>query len=100
MTDTLGLYDCAVRLLEPLRRSPTSPVEQLAVNILRQEGSISFELLVEYVVSDLYREELDRGAWTLDIGLLGKGLFVPDVVRGLKAGDGILWQIERPKGGG
>jgi hypothetical protein len=51
-------------------------------------------LLVERVVAELYDEELHYGAWILDIGLLGKRLFVPDVVREVEAGKGILWKID------
>jgi hypothetical protein len=45
----------------------------------------------------LYREELRNGASVLDIGLFGSRFFTRDVVRELKAGDGILWEIREER---
>jgi hypothetical protein len=50
---------------------------------------------VKRVAADLYAEELRKGASVLDIGLYGDRLFNQDVVRELKAADGILWEIKR-----
>jgi hypothetical protein len=52
---------------------------------------------VNAVSADLYAEELRTGAGALDIGLFGSRLFSGDVIRELKAGDGILWKIGEPK---
>ncbi len=87
-----------VRLIEPLPRPIITPIERLAVSSLKQEGAIPFQLLVEHVAFDLYREELRNGAWVLDIGLFGSRLFAPDVVREIEAGNGILWEIEKTEG--
>jgi len=97
---TEGSHDPRVRLCDPPRREPVKPVEQMVVEMLRRDGAVPFVRLVEQVASELYHEELRRGAWTLDLGLFGSGLFVRDVVRGLKAGNGILWEMERSGGQG
>ena len=89
-------HDLIVRLIEPHSGAPVSPVERLAVTMLKRERAIPFHLLVERVASELYHEELRNGAWVLDIGLFGSSLFVPDVAGEIKARDGALWQIEKP----
>jgi hypothetical protein len=89
--------DLIVRLIEPHSRPPVTPVERLAVSMLKREGKIPLRLLVEGVASDLYEEELRNGAWILDIGLFGSRLFVPEVAGEIKARDGTLWQIEKPE---
>lgn len=88
----------SVQLLDPPSRSPLTPVERLAVSALKREGVVSFERLVKRIASDLYSEELRNGAWSVDIGFFGSGLFIRDVTRELKAGDGILWKIKQEKG--
>ena len=86
-----------VKLLEA-SRPPATPVERLAVEILRREGRTSIRKLVEHVARELYSAEVRNGAWALDIGLYGTELFVPDAVLELKSGDGILWKIEESGG--
>lgn len=86
-----------IKLLEA-SRPPATPVERLAVEILRREGRTSIRKLVEHVARELYSAEVRNGAWALDIGLYGTELFVPDAVSELKSGDGILWKIEEPGG--
>lgn len=81
-----------VRLVESARR-PETRVEQLAVSALAAKGAIPLDTLAERVASELYREELRNGAGVLDLGLFGSRFFTRDVVRELKAGDGILWEI-------
>jgi hypothetical protein len=85
-----------VRPIEPPSRPTVTPIERLAVSNLRREGVISLQLLVERVATELYHEELRKGAWALDIGLFGGNLFVSDVMNEIKAQDGTLWQIEKP----
>ena len=85
-----------VRPIEPPGRATVTPIERLAVSNLRREGVISLQLLVERVATELYREELRKGAWALDIGLFGSKLFVADVMSAIKARNGTLWQIEKP----
>jgi len=68
-------------------------VEGVTLEVLKESGETRLDLLAERVASGLYREELRDGAWAVDLGLLGSGLFIPDVMRSLKAYDGILWQI-------
>ena len=83
-----------VRLIDPPRRLPESPIEQRLISTLGETGSVSFARLVDAVSADLYAEELRTGAGALDIGLFGSRLFNGDVIRELKAGDGILWKIK------
>jgi len=94
-------FECSrgaiIRLLEECR-PPATPVEQLAINVLKREGRTSFTKLLEHVARELYSDEVRSGAWALDIGLYGPSLFVPDVISELKSGDGILWKIEEPEG--
>ena len=92
-----GSRGAIIRLLEECR-PPATPVEQLAINVLKREGRTSFTKLLEHVARELYSDEVRSGAWALDIGLYGPNLFVPDVVSELKSGDGILWKIEEPEG--
>jgi hypothetical protein len=92
-----GSPGAIIRLLEECR-PPATPVEQLAINVLKREGRTSFTKLLEHVARELYSDEVRSGAWALDIGLYGPNLFVPDVVSELKSGDGILWKIEEPEG--
>ena len=97
-TDTEGSVSAktdavAVRLIDSPRRVPATPIEQRLISTLRETESISFATLVNAVSADLYAEELRTGAGALDIGLFGSRLFNGDVIRELKAGDGILWKI-------
>jgi hypothetical protein len=81
-----------VRLIDSPLRLPVTPIEQRLLATLKA-GSVSFEKLVQLVAADLYKEELNKGAGVLDIGLFGGRLFNYDIVRELKAADGILWEI-------
>jgi hypothetical protein len=81
-----------VRLIDSPLRLPATPIEQRLLAKLKA-GSVSFENLVQIVAADLYKEELRKGAGVLDIGLFGGRLFNSDIVRELKAADGILWKI-------
>jgi hypothetical protein len=78
-------------------RQPETRVEQLAVSVLASKGAIPLDTLAERVASELYGEELRNGAGVLDIGLFGSRFFTRDVVRELKAGDGILWEIKEER---
>jgi hypothetical protein len=80
--------------LEQGSREPVTPVEQLAVSVLTSKGAMPLRTLAERVAAELYRQELRKGAGVLDIGLFGSRLFNDDVVRELRAADGILWEIK------
>jgi hypothetical protein len=101
-TDTEGAVSAkadaaVVRLIDSPRRAPATPIEQRLISTLRETGSVSFATLVNAVSADLYAEELRTGAGALDIGLFGSRLFNGDVIRELKAGDRILWEIRELK---
>jgi hypothetical protein len=84
-----------VQLIDPPRRSPATPIEERLAAALKKSGrEVSVANLVKGVAADLYTEELRKGAGVLDIGLLGDRLFNADIIRELKAGDGILWEIK------
>lgn len=93
---TKGPERLTIGLLEA-PRPPVAPVERLVVGFLRREGRTSLKKLVEHVTRELYSQEIRRGAWVVDIGFFGRGLFARDVNRELKAGDGILWEIKSEK---
>lgn len=83
----------SVRLMEPPGRAPLTPVESRVISLLINDGTISFDRLVQRVADELYQEELRHGAGALDIGLFGSRLFHRDVVDALRGADGILWKI-------
>lgn len=83
-----------VRLIESPRRLPTTPIEQRLVSVLKEVGSVTVAGLVKRVAAELYADELRGGAAVLDIGLIGDRLFNRDVVRELRAADGVLWEIK------
>ena len=89
------LETAAVRLIEAPRRRPETAIEQRLATRLKATGPMSVSALVSTVAADLYSDELRKGAGVLDIGLFGSRLFSGDVIQELRAGDGILWQIER-----
>lgn len=95
-SETKGFEGLTIRLLEP-SRPPVTPVERLAVEVLKREGRTSLTKLVEHVAREVYFDEVHRGAWVLDIGLYVPKLFVPNVTSELKAANGILWKIESPE---
>jgi hypothetical protein len=89
-------HDPIVRLLDPADQPVVTPIEKLTLSNLKREGVIPFRLLVERVATELYQAELRKGAWILDIGLLGSKLFVPAIIDEIEARNGTLWQIENP----
>jgi hypothetical protein len=86
--------EAIVQQIDSPHRLPATPIEHRLTSALRKVGVISFEKLVKSVAADLYAEELRKGAGVLDIGLFGSRLFNDDVVRELKAANGILWEIK------
>ena len=88
----------SVRLIEPARRAPATAVERHLVGLLKNEGIISYDRLVQRVAEEIYHEELRLGAGAVDIGLFGSRLFDRDVVSALKVGDGMLWKISWGEG--
>ena len=84
----------AVRLLAEPARAPETPIEHVLVNTLAVTGPLAPAALVSLAARALYRQELAQGGGLVDLGLLGEGLFVPDVTRALEAAHGVLWQIE------
>lgn len=97
MTTKVGSPDDLVRLIEPSERAPITPVERLALAILRRDGETPLGRLLERLASEIYRRELRAGAGLLDIGLLGPKLFLSDIVSELRAGENRLWRIESPE---
>ncbi len=87
--------DAVVRLIDSPHRLPATSIEQRLASLLRRESEpVFFGILVKRIAEDIYEEELRMGAAVLDIGMFGSRLFHGDVVRELKAGDGILWEIK------
>jgi hypothetical protein len=86
-----------VRLIDSPRRVSPTPIQQRLITTLEKTGAVSFASLVHAVSEDLYAEELRMGAALLDIGLFGSRLFHNDVIQELRAGDEILWQINKER---
>lgn len=74
---------------------PTTLVEKLTIAILQRETIIPLHLLVQRVADELFHQELDDGAWVLDLVMFGSALFVRDVSSEIRARNGSLWQIEK-----
>ena len=89
--------DSIIVRLEQASREPATPVEQLAVSMLTSTGAMPLHTLTERVASELYRQELVKGAQVLDIGLFGSRLFKDEVVREIESADGILWKIKQQR---
>jgi hypothetical protein len=83
-----------VHLIGVPGRVPANDAESFVVALLKKQKEIPYELLLSRLADFLYRKELRAGAWAVDIGLFGSGLFIPDAVRVLQAGKGELWEIE------
>ena len=81
--------------LEHCSREPSTPVERLVLAILRREGPTPLPVLVKRVASELFQDELAAGAYVLDLGMFGSALFIADASKGIKAANGVLWQIEQ-----
>jgi hypothetical protein len=92
-----GIAEDLIVCLQDAAKEPVTSVERLAVAALKENGAQPLHRLVERVAAELYREELRHGATTLDIGLFGSNLFVPDVLGELDARNGSLWRIEKVK---
>ena len=81
------------RLLPAAGAAPATPEEQLIVEALASAGPVPVDALVAAVSNALYRDELSEGGNDADLSLLGAGVFMPDVLRALEAGDGRLWTL-------
>lgn len=86
-----------VRLIDLPRRLPATPIEQRLASALKEACPISIASLVKRVAAELYSDELRQGAGILDIGLIGDRLFNRDVLRELRAADGVLWVIKEER---
>jgi hypothetical protein len=73
--------------------APKTTEERLIVEALAGAGRLTVDALVATVSDALYREELSEGGHDTDLSLLGAGVFVPDVLHALEAGDGRLWTL-------
>lgn len=85
-----------VRLLVPPARGPETALERAIVETLTARGPQGVRPLVSLVARTIYRNELADGGWLVDLGMLGEGVFVTDVVRTLAAGHGVLWDVGGP----
>lgn len=87
--------ELTVRPLGSSRTLATTPIEKFVVAALKDQGPTSLGTLIERVARQIYLDEIRNGAWALDIGLHGSGLFIREVAEELKAGDGTLWEIKQ-----
>jgi hypothetical protein len=70
--------------------------ERLIMLTLAGAGALTVEDVLRRVSPLVYREELQRGGWSVDIGMFGPRVFAPDVARALAGGNGRLWTITSP----
>ena len=82
-----------VRLRQITDRRRATAAESVVVELLAHAEEIPLETLVARVAEALYREELRAGAWAVDVGLFGRGLFAAEARQVLTSGDGELWEI-------
>ena len=82
------------RLLDSLRRAPSTPVEQKISATLAYRGPMLLTSLVDRVSEELFRDEVRHGAWAAEIGFMGSAAFRSDVLTALENGAGVLWAIE------
>ena len=82
-----------VRLRQITDRRRATAAESVVIKLLSQAEEIPLETLVGRVAEALYNEELRAGAWAVDVGLFGSGLFAAEARRVLASGDGELWEI-------
>ncbi len=85
--------DVKVRLRKITNLRRATAAESVVVELLSRTEQMDLAALVRLVAEALYREELRAGAWAVDVGLFGCGMFVSEAQRILKAGDGELWKI-------
>ena len=83
-----------VRLVDTPRRQAETPIERQVISILQQAGAVSHDRLAQRIARDLYEAELRRGAAAVDIGIFGSRLFEPEAAQTLRAGAGVLWEID------
>jgi hypothetical protein len=83
-----------VRLIEPHPRSAVSDAETFVVTLLAAQSELPYREVVSRLAELLYRNELRAGGWSVDIGLFGSSLFVPEARRALEAGKGELWNFD------
>lgn len=82
-----------IRLLSDPVRSPANSAEEFAASLISEQAALSYHELVARLADYLYRQEMDAGAWVVDIGLFGSTLFDGDAMRVWEAGRGELWEI-------
>jgi hypothetical protein len=82
-----------VQLRQSANRRRTTAAESVVVEALSHAEEMPLETMVALLAEALYHEELHAGAWAVDVGLFGSGLFLAEARRTLKAGDGELWDI-------
>ena len=91
-----GMYprcpeDCPrVRFTGDLPRDAT---EELIVKAAGGRESVALDWLEELVADSLYRQELRRGGWVVDVGVWGPAVFrreARNILRGMRPGFGLL----------
>lgn len=87
-----------VRLLGAPLRSPVTVEEERTVALLSSAGPLPLDGLIDRLARDMYLEELRRGGWTTEVGVLGTAPFRPEAARAVDGAAGALWTIERARG--
>jgi hypothetical protein len=88
------MADLVARALEARTRPSATPVEEMLLAIILQEGAVPLRALVPRVARRLYATKLRQWGWATEIGLLGSAAFVPEVNEALTEADQALWRIE------
>ncbi len=71
--------------------------ERRTVALLSKEGPLPFQRLVDCLARDMYRDELRRGGWATEVGVLGAGPFRAEAARAVADAAGALWIIDRDR---
>ena len=90
--------EATVRLLDDPVRSPVTTEERRLVARLSKDGPQPYQRLVAALARDMYRDEVRRGGWATEVGVVGTAPFQPDAERAIRDAAGALWTIDRASG--
>ena len=85
----------SVRLLDQPLRSPATLAERRAVDWLAREGPLPLGRLLDRVAREVYHDELRRGGWAADVGVVGLAAFRAEAERAVRDAAGALWVVGR-----
>ncbi len=81
--------------------SPRDTTEELIVDAAGGREAVALDWLEERVADSLYRRELLRGGWVVDVGVWGPGVFRQEagrILSEMRPGFGLLVAVGRGRG--